>query len=68
MVKGRANTDLQKFEIGIRLLDLWYKNPSLRLGQLIENVFHHSNSDHCFYYVEDFDFIEKLEKKYGTKT
>ena len=60
----RAKTSEQKIEIIIRLLALWFKKPELRLGQLIENVYHHSNDDHCFYAVEDYEFIGKLEKKY----
>lgn len=39
MPNNRAVTDLDKEIVMDRLLYLWKKNPSLRLGQLIGNVF-----------------------------
>lgn len=45
-----------------RILFLWRKYPSLRLGQLIENAM---GRDHkCFYYVGDEEFITQLENYY----
>jgi uncharacterized protein YihD (DUF1040 family) len=58
----RAKTIEQKQEIINRLLELWNKNPQLRLSQLILNVFRDD-----FYYKEDFVFIEQLEKAYGVE-
>ena len=57
---NRANTPEQKQEIINRLHALWLQYPELRLGQLILNYF---RAD--FYYIEDFDLIEKLEKHYA---
>jgi uncharacterized protein YihD (DUF1040 family) len=53
-----------------RLRKLWEAQPDLRLGQLIENVFHRDTysygekHDWCIYYLEDKKFIEKIEKFY----
>lgn len=57
-MKGRATTQKQKEEILNRLKKLWLGSPQLRLGQLIGNVF----DEH--YYIEDFPFVEALEKVY----
>lgn len=47
-----------------RLQEVWKKFPDLRLGQLIGNVFKDTPGA---YYVEDEDFIEKIEESYGNK-
>lgn len=44
-----------------RLLLLWMKNPWARLSQLIENCYGH---DECIYYIEDEEFITRLEEYY----
>lgn len=63
----RAKTATEKKQIILRLHKLWLKNPHMRLTQLMENVFHHSSTDHCFYFVEDFDLLDKLEEYYKEK-
>jgi len=51
-----------------RLQRIWEKYPDLRLGQLIENVFPNTEFDYISsYYLEDFPFIETLEKFYSKK-
>ena len=57
-IAHRARTPDQKREVIERLLAVWENHPDLRLLQLITNVY----SD-C-YYVEDWDFIEALERFY----
>ena len=65
MSKTRALELEDKIDVIHRLLYLWKANPSLRLTQLIGNVYHvPSGVDN--YNVEDFPFIEELEKHYGT--
>ena len=61
-INGRAETDQQKRAIIERLFVAWCSAPSLRLGQLIENVF---NRD--VYYIEDEQFIEQIEQLVLTK-
>ena len=51
----RANTPAEKKSVIKRLEKLWLKNPELRLGQLIGNVFNDP------YYPEDFDLIGRME-------
>lgn len=78
MSNKRAVTDEQKKEIILRLYRLWIAgdNKFLRLGQLIQNVFEKSSFNPKtgepvlsmdFYSIEDFDFIEELEKTYAKK-
>lgn len=43
-----------------RLYKLWESNPELRIAQLLWNEF--GNED--FFYIEDKDFIKRLEEKY----
>ena len=47
-----------------RLARIWEQHPDMRLGQLIENVYHHESPDHCFYHVSDEEFVSKLENFY----
>lgn len=59
MKSKRAITLEQKRAIIERLLQVWLKNPELRLGQLIWNKT--CNSD--FFYDEDEDFMKLLENE-----
>jgi uncharacterized protein YihD (DUF1040 family) len=48
------------------LQDIWERNPDLRLGQLIENVFPNTEYDFISaYYLEDEDFLKALEEYYS---
>ena len=50
-----------------RLENVWRKFPDLRLGQLIENVFPNrgaSGHSESAYYLEDEEFIERIENFY----
>ena len=51
----RAVDDEMKTEIVGRLLEVWKQNPSLRLMQLLGNVFRGDP-----YYVEDYDVLEAV--------
>ena len=57
----RSKTYILK--IMTKLLLLWMKYPYLRFCQLIENAFHHIDYP-CIYYIEDEEFINKLEETY----
>jgi len=46
-----------------RLKVAWEKNPDLRLGQLLMNVYR----DPVLYYVEDDELITAMEKLYGLR-
>ncbi len=49
-----------------RLQKIWEKNPDMRLGQLIENVFPNTDYDYISsYYLEDAKFIRTLENFYS---
>lgn len=49
-----------------RLQRIWEKNPDMRLGQLIENVFPNTPHDYISgYYLEDEQYISTLEKFYS---
>jgi uncharacterized protein YihD (DUF1040 family) len=49
-----------------RLQKIWEKNPDLRLGQLIENVFPNTPYDYISSnYLEDEEFIKTLEEYYS---
>lgn len=60
----RATTPEKKKEFLHRLETIWMNNPSLRFGQLLENVYHHLREDHCFYYTEDEPFLQRVEAFY----
>lgn len=47
-----------------RLHKIWLDNPTMRLGQLIENVFHHAGPHACFFYMDDEEFIGRIEEFY----
>lgn len=59
----RATSPEQKKEIVEDLLSIWLRNPSLRLGQLIGNVYH-APSGGDPYHVEDYDFINEVSAFY----
>jgi hypothetical protein len=70
---NRATTPEKKKEVVDRLLALWLELPDLRLSQLIGNVYPCGAAcNTCWqdaghkdaYNVEDFTFINELEKKY----
>jgi hypothetical protein len=56
-MEDRAETDDQKRNVMNRLLDVWCRNPELRLNQLISNV---TNS----YNIEDFELLRQVEDWY----
>lgn len=58
--------DPDRIEPTIKRLEmLWKKHPDLRLGQLILNAFSlHNGVDSHVYYMEDEEFINKLETAY----
>lgn len=45
-----------------RLLDVWQRNPDLRLGQLVYNAYQDSARMFC---ASDADFVRRIEKFYG---
>mgnify|MGYP001069740887 CR=1 FL=1 len=45
-----------------KLEEIWKKYPDLRFGQLINNIF--AGQQNLFYYLEDFEIIEIIEKYY----
>lgn len=47
-----------------KLENIWKKHPDLRLGQLILNA-HSFAGDSPLYYIEDKEFIKKIENVYG---
>lgn len=59
---GRAVDDAMKREVMERLFAVWAANPSLRLMQLLGNVFRQDP-----YYVEDFDAVKEVERFYGAR-
>lgn len=63
----RAKTIEQKKQVMRRLQRLWFQNPDMRLSQLLENVFHHADDNHCFYFIEDFPLLEALENHYNAE-
>lgn len=56
----RAIDDSMKQEIVDRLLAVWKENSSMRLMQLLGNVFREDA-----YYLEDYDMIREVEEKYN---
>lgn len=59
----RARTEAEKKEIMEDLLAIWLRNPGLRLGQLIGNVYHAPTGGDP-YHVEDYDFINEISMFY----
>ena len=41
--------------------EVWEKNPDLRLGQLLSNVYR----DPALYYIEDDKLVEEIKKYYS---
>lgn len=65
VVDGRAWEPQMKKQILDRLGELWDKFPALRLGQLIGNVYHSTDSGGCrLYYAEDYSLVSTLEAYY----
>lgn len=61
----RAVDDEQKEEVLRRLRDVWLAHPSMRLGQLIGNVYHSMDRGGVqLYYEEDYDLIATVEGAY----
>ena len=60
----RANTRIEKCEIIERLLNVWLRNPDLRLGQLIDNGIPYgvSPDDWDIFFIEDYELIEDTYK------
>lgn len=63
MSYGRAETPHDKREIIERLAATWEKNPSLRLGQLLMNVFPGDR----LHVIEDYPLMEQVENCYDTR-
>ena len=59
---ARAADDSMKEEIVSRLLAIWKQNPTLRLMQLLGNVFLGDT-----YYLEDYDMIQEVKSFYERK-
>ena len=57
MVANRAESDDDKRQIVDRILDVWLRNPELRLGQLLTNT-------GGIYYTEDFTLAKRVEDFY----
>jgi hypothetical protein len=65
VILGRAENAAQKQEIMERLLEVWKKNPQLRLGQLIGNIYHSNDRGGVsLYYAEDYALLTALEEGY----
>lgn len=62
----RAKLEGDKNDVMKRLFEVWKKQPYLRLGQLIGNVYHYPSGVDP-YYAEDRTFIEKIEAFYKDK-
>lgn len=58
-IAGRADTPERKKHLIDRLLDVWQRNPDLRLGQMICNVLADP------YYAEDSFLINEIEQYYA---
>jgi hypothetical protein len=61
-IKGRANTEAQKRQIMARLLDVWLRNPELRLGQLL--YVGHGGPGYWLFDVEDFPLVTNTEERF----
>jgi hypothetical protein len=58
-MEDRAETDDQKRNVMNRLLDVWCRNPELRLNQLISNATKRDS-----YNIEDFELLRQIEDWY----
>ena len=58
-IAGRASTPEYKKHVIDRLLDVWNRNPELRLGQLITSAIRDP------FYVEDAFLINEVEQYYA---
>ena len=59
--RGRAENKADRKEVINRILAVWERCPTLRLGQLIENATTNGNPEYLFF-VEDQVLVEILEK------
>ena len=48
-----------------KIREIWYKNPDLRLMQLLLNTNVNTNDNPFMYYVEDEHLIEMLDNMYN---
>lgn len=60
----RAVTAEQKKHVVDRILDIWNRHPTLRLGQLLDNAGLNGGVSRNLYYLEDFKLIQELEDFY----
>jgi hypothetical protein len=60
MKPSRADTPEQKKEVTERLYQVWLRDPSLRLGQLISLAIPNGGDP---FYLEDFELVSRLEKR-----
>jgi hypothetical protein len=64
-IPGRAWEPYMKQQIIDRMMAVWEAHPTMRLGQLIGNVYHSTDPGGVKqYYVEDFELIEEMEGFY----
>lgn len=54
--KNRIKPTLEKLE------KLWLSNPDFRLGQLIMNIIKPEEPNAKIFYIEDDEFLKKLDK------
>ena len=57
-MKNRAIEIWQKRDVMEKILDVWLKNPSLRLGQLIVNAM--GNDDPDIFNTEDYELVDSI--------
>lgn len=58
--------DINRIEkVLAKIREIWYKNPDLRLMQLLLNTNVNTNDNPFMYYVEDEHLIEMLDNMYN---
>ena len=58
--------DINRIEkVLTKIREIWYKNPDLRLMQLLLNTNVNTNDNPFMYYVEDEHLIEMLDNMYN---
>jgi hypothetical protein len=70
MIKDRAVEEWQKRDVLEKLLDVWLKRPSLRLGQLIICAMSPNDDSNSIFNIEDYCLVEKVynfDKKHYKK-
>lgn len=58
-VPNRAEEESQKRECIQKLLDVWLANPTMRLGQLLDNAVFQSKGAPIFY-IEDITLVQAV--------